>query len=70
MSLPRECSRDEWPLKAYKNLDFLNSEKARSIRVLCELTEPGLRFAEENIEDTIVPFGSARMQSFEEANKA
>lgn len=70
MSLPRECSRDEWPLKAYKNLDFLNSEKARSIRVLCELTEPGLRFAEENIEDTIVLFGSARMQSFEEANKA
>ncbi|WPJ94459.1 LOG family protein [Coraliomargarita algicola] len=60
MTLPRECSRDEWPLKAYKNLDFLNSDPARNIRVLCEMTEPGLRFAEENVEDTIVLFGSAR----------
>jgi uncharacterized protein (TIGR00730 family) len=60
MTLPRECSRDEWPLKAYKNLDFLNSDPARSIRVLCEMTEPGLRFAEEKVEDTIVLFGSAR----------
>lgn len=60
MTLPRICSRDEWPLKAYKNLDFLNSESARNIRVLCELTEPAARFAEEGIEDTIVLFGSAR----------
>ncbi|MEM8867665.1 MAG: LOG family protein [Verrucomicrobiota bacterium] len=67
MSLPRECSRDEWPLKAYKNLDFLNSEAARNIRVLCEMTEPGLRFAEERIEDTIVLFGSARTRLPEQA---
>lgn len=67
MTIPRECSRDEWPLKAYKNLDFLNSEAARNIRVLCELTEPGLRFAEENVEDTIVLFGSARIQPLDEA---
>lgn len=67
MSLPRECSRDEWPLKAYKNLDFLNSEAARHIRVLCEMTEPGLRFAEAEVEDTIVLFGSARIQPIEDA---
>lgn len=67
MSLPRECSRDEWPLKAYKNLDFLNTEAARNIRVLCEMTEPGLRFAEEGVEDTIVLFGSARIRPMEEA---
>lgn len=67
MTTPRECSRDEWPLKAYKNLDFMNSEAARNIRVLCELTEPGLRFAEEKVEDTIVLFGSARIQPLEEA---
>ncbi|MGJ8651716.1 MAG: LOG family protein [Opitutaceae bacterium] len=67
MSLPRECSREEWPLKAYKNLDFLNSDEARNIRVLCEMTEPGLRFAEENIEDTIVLFGSARLIPIEMA---
>ena len=69
MSLPRECSRDEWPLKAYKNLDFLNSEAARSIRVLCEMTEPGLRFAEEKVEDTIVLFGSARIRPREQAEQ-
>lgn len=57
----RDCSHDDWPLKAYKDLDFLNSESARNIRVLCEMTEPGLRFEEEKIRDTIVLFGSARI---------
>lgn len=70
MSLPRDCSRDEWPIKAYKNLDFLNAEAARNIRVLCEMTEPGLRFAEEGVEDTIVLFGSARIQPMEVAAAA
>ena len=60
MTLPTNSSRDEWPLKAYKNLDFLNSDPARNIRILCEMTEPGLRFAKQNVEDTIVLFGSAR----------
>jgi hypothetical protein len=60
MTLLTDSSRDEWPLKAYKNLDFLNSDPARNIRILCEMTEPGLRFAEQNVEDTIVLFGSAR----------
>lgn len=67
MSYPRECSRDEWPLKAYKNLDFLNSEAARQIRVLCEMTEPGLRFEEAGVKDTVVLFGSARIRPVEEA---
>jgi len=70
MTLPRDCSRDEWPLKAYKNLDFLNSDAARNIRVLCEMTEPGLRLAEESIQDTIVLFGSARLQSEAAAKEA
>lgn len=70
MTLPRDCSRDEWPLKAYKNLDFLNSDAARNIRVLCEMTEPGLRLAEESIQDTIVLFGSARLQPEAEAKEA
>ena len=60
MILPADSSRDEWPLKAYKNIDFLNSDPARNIRILCEMTEPGLRFAKQNVEDTIVLFGSAR----------
>lgn len=60
-------SRDKWPNKAYENLHFLNSEPARNIRVLCEMTEPALRFAQEKIEDTIVLFGSARIISMEAA---
>jgi uncharacterized protein (TIGR00730 family) len=63
----KQCSRDEWPIKAYKDLNFLNSEAARNIRVLCEMTEPGLRFAEEKIKDTIVLFGSARIVPIEVA---
>jgi len=46
--------------KAYNNAEFLNSPDARKIRVLCEMTEPEARFKEENIEDTIIFFGSAR----------
>lgn len=60
-------SNGSWPLKAYNNADFLNSEEARSIRVLCEFTEPGKRFAEEKIRDTIVLFGSARSRPEEQA---
>ena len=69
MTLPTHSSRDEWPLKAYKNLDFLNSDPARNIRVLCEMTEPGLRFAKQNVEDTIVLFGSARTKPIVVAEK-
>lgn len=63
-------SHSPWPPKAYKNDDFLNSHEARKIRVLCELTEPETRFREENIEDTIVMFGSARIRPPEEARLA
>jgi len=47
-------------LKAYKNLEFLNSPEARAIRILCEYEEPLKRFKEANVMDTIVFFGSAR----------
>ena len=58
---------EEWPPKAYKNLEFLNSPAARQIRILCELEETEQRFKKENIEDTIVMFGSARTLPIEEA---
>ncbi|MDZ4857637.1 MAG: LOG family protein [Candidatus Hydrogenedentes bacterium] len=48
--------------KAYRNLEFLTSPDARSIRVLCELIEPGARFRRLRVKDTIVFFGSARVQ--------
>jgi hypothetical protein len=53
--------------KAYKNMDFINSNDARVIRILAELLEPNQRFRNENIKDTIVFFGSARTKSPEEA---
>lgn len=67
MTLPPKTDSETWPLKAYKNAEFLNSDAARSIRVLCEFTEPGKRFAEEKIRDTIVIFGSARTRPEEQA---
>lgn len=53
--------------KAYKNLDFLNSPSARTIRMLAEFYEPQSRFQKNNIVDTIVFFGSARLVSNEDA---
>lgn len=55
------------PLRAYKNLDFLNSPPARHIRILCEYEEPRQRFHKHGIYDTIVFFGSARTRSSEDA---
>ena len=60
---------EEWPLKAYKNLDFIKSEKARFIRILSELIEPEERFKKAGVENTIVLFGSARTKSSEEAKE-
>ena len=55
----------ENPVKAYKNMDFLNSPAARSIRVQCELEEPAQRFERNGIDHTLVVFGSARIPSVE-----
>lgn len=52
---------DIWPIKAYKNLDFLNSPDARTIRILCEFVEPETRFRHFRIKNTIVFFGSTRI---------
>lgn len=48
------------PVKAYKNLEFLNSPDARLVRILAEFLEPAARFRKHRIHDTIVFFGSAR----------
>ena len=57
------------PVKAYKNIDFLNSPDARTLRILSEYLEPSSRFKRLNIQDTIVFFGSARIVPPEEAAK-
>lgn len=53
------------PVKAYKNLPFLNSPDARLIRMLAEYQEPLSRFRRYDIADTIVFFGSARTRPSE-----
>ncbi len=57
------------PPKAYKNLEFLTSPQARSIRILSEFLEPLNRFKQEGIKDTIVVFGSARVKPKSESLK-
>ena len=49
-----------------KNLEFLNSPEARAIRILCEYEEPLRRFTQQNVQDTIVFFGSARSRPMDE----
>ena len=61
MTTSKSTPDQEWPLKAYKNLDFLNSDSARQIRILCEMIEPGIRLESAGIRDTLVIFGSARL---------
>lgn len=55
---------------AYENERFLNSPDARALRILAEYLEPHARMRRENIQDTIVFFGSARIQSPEAAQAA
>lgn len=48
-------------VKAYKDLNFLNSPDARVLRMLSEFLEPHSRFRHHKVKDTIVFFGSARV---------
>jgi len=47
---------------AYKNQQFLDGHDARALRILSEYLEPLARFRRERIRDTVVFFGSARLQ--------
>ena len=55
---------------AYEDLAFLESTDARPIRILAEYLDPLRRFREENIQDTVVFFGSARVDSRKVAERA
>ena len=52
---------------AYKNEPFLSSPDGRILRILAEYQEPLSRFRREQIQDTVVFFGSARFQGGEVA---
>lgn len=55
---------------AYENAGFLNSPDGRLIRIVSEYLEPLARFRREQIQDTVVFFGSARFRGREEADHA
>lgn len=52
---------------AYENPAFLNSADGRPIRIVSEYLEPLARFRREQIQDTVVFFGSARFRGRAEA---
>src|SRR5499426_1854891 len=58
-----------WPM-AYLNPEFLESNEARPLRILAEYLEPLRRFKEQKVQDTVVFFGSARVDSRERAERA
>jgi hypothetical protein len=47
--------------KAYNNAEFINGKDARALRILSEYLEPKTRFETFGVEDTVVFFGSARI---------
>jgi uncharacterized protein (TIGR00730 family) len=53
---------------AYENPAFLNSPDGRILRLLSEYSEPLSRFRREQIQDTVVFFGSARIHSHNDAS--
>ena len=53
-------TRAHCPL-AYKDEEFIDSEDARTIRIIAEYLEPLRNFRREQVQDTIVFFGSARV---------
>jgi uncharacterized protein (TIGR00730 family) len=55
------------PKLAYKDPEFMESLPARPLRILAEYLDPLNRLRQANIGDTIVMFGSARIQSRERA---
>jgi len=55
---------------AYQNEPFLDSPDGRILRILSEYQEPLARFRREQIQDTVVFFGSARFQGRQDAEKA
>src|SRR5688500_7309485 len=54
---------------AYQHPEFLESPEARPIRILAEYLEPLRRFKDQKVQDTVVFFGSARVDSRERAER-
>jgi uncharacterized protein (TIGR00730 family) len=61
MNNPIPPHSDRRPV-AYLNEIFLNSPDARVIRIMAEFLEPFAHFRREKVRDTVVFFGSARIE--------
>ena len=55
------------PIKAYENMNFMNSSDGRLLRIISEMIEPKRRFQREGVRDSIAMFGSARLLPTEDA---
>src|SRR4051812_43283554 len=55
---------------AYLDPEFLESDDGRPVRILSEYLDPLRRFKDQRIQDTVVFFGSARVDSRERAERA
>ena len=60
MNEPKPEPVNHHPL-AYKNEKFLDSDDARTLRILAEYLEPRSRFERQKVPGTVVFFGSARL---------
>jgi uncharacterized protein (TIGR00730 family) len=49
------------PIVAYKDEQFVDSDEARPLRILAEYLAPLRAFREQQVQDTVVFFGSARI---------
>lgn len=56
-----DAPRANRPL-AYRNPEFLDASDARPLRILAEYLEPLRQFRDQDIHDTVVFFGSARLE--------
>jgi uncharacterized protein (TIGR00730 family) len=52
---------------AYEDIEFLHRDELRPVRLQLELLKPHMAFEENNIQSTIVVFGSTRISSPERA---
>ena len=57
-------------LRAFEDAQFMQSPDARVLRIIAEYLEPASRLRREKIRDTIVFFGSARIEPKAEAEAA
>lgn len=62
-----QCNSPSYRL-AFQDQDFLLREELRPVRLQLELLKPELALQEQQIESTVVIFGSARMVDPETAN--